>query len=123
MTTLIHPEQIWVSTAPMDMRCGSHKLLAFIITEHQGIRPHCAYLFYNKTGTRLKVLIHDRLGIWLCTRTLDEGKFHGLGEKLTQRHREPIQTNGLTISHEQFNALINGLPWWNMSKALLTPLI
>ena len=44
---------IWLSTAPMDMRCGSGKLLAHIITQHQGIRPHCAYLFYNKTGTRL----------------------------------------------------------------------
>ncbi|WP_143514133.1 IS66 family insertion sequence element accessory protein TnpB, partial [Psychrobacter piechaudii] len=51
---------------PMDMRCGSGKLLAHILTEHQSIRPHCAYLFYNKAGTRLKVFIHDGLGVWLC---------------------------------------------------------
>ena len=50
---MIPINHIWLSTAPMDMRCGSGKLLAHIITQHQGILPHCAYLFYNKTGTRL----------------------------------------------------------------------
>ena len=116
---MIQINQIWLSTTAMDMRSGSNKLIAHIIKQHQGIKPHCAYLFYNKTGTRLKVLIHDGLGIWLCTRTLDDSKFHGLGERL-MRHHSP--TTGLTISHEQFNALISGLPWHNLSKDILTPL-
>ena len=60
---MIPINHIWLSTAPMNMQCGSGKLLAYIITQHQGIRPNCAYLFYNKTGTRLKVLIHDGLGV------------------------------------------------------------
>ena len=111
MKPLINPQQIWLSTTPMDMRSGSNKLLAFILQHHPGIRPHCAYLFYNKTGTRLKILIHDGLGIWLCTRTLDDGRFHGLGERLMRHQTEPNQQTGLTISHEQFNALISGLPW------------
>lgn len=122
MNTLIHPQQIWLSTAPMDMRSGSNKLIAHIIKHHPGIRPHCAYLFYNKTGTRLKILIHDGLGIWLCTRTLDDGKFHGLGERLVRHQTEPNQQTGLTISQAQFNALVSGLPWHNLDKELLTPL-
>ena len=119
MKPLIHPQQIWLSTTPMDMRSGSNKLLAFILQHHPGIRPHCAYLFYNKTGTRLKILIHDGLGIWLCTRTLDDSKFHGLGKQLNLASAQ----TGLTINQEQFNALINGLPWHNLGKDLLTPLI
>ena len=122
MNRLINPQQIWLSTPPMDMRCGSNKLLAFILQHHPGIRPHCAYLFYNKTGTRLKVLIHDGLGIWLCTRALDDGRFHGLGERLMRHQTEPNQQTGLTISHKQFNALVSGLSWHNLSKDLLTPL-
>ena len=122
MKPLINPQQIWLSTTPMDMRCGSNKLLAFILQHHPGIRPHCAYLFYNKTGTRLKVLIHDGLGIWLCTRALDDGRFHGLGERLMRHHSAPNPTTGLTISHKQFNALISGLPWHNLDKDILTPL-
>ena len=116
MKPLIHPQQIWLSTAPMDMRSGSNKLLAFILQHHPGIRPNCAYLFYNKTGTRLKVLIHDGLGIWLCTRTLDDSKFHGLGERLMRHHSPTNPTTGLTISHKQFNGLVSGLPWHNLSK-------
>ena len=105
MKPLIHPQQIWLSVTPMDMRSGSNKLLAFILQHHSGIRPHCAYLFYNKTGTRLKILIHD-----------------GLGERLMRHQTEPNQQTGLTISHEQFNALVSGLPWHNLGKDILTPL-
>ena len=76
----------------------------------------------NNAGTRLKVLIHDGLGIWLCTRALDDSKFHGLGERLMRHHSPPNPTTGLTISHEQFNALIRGLPWHNLGKDILTPL-
>ena len=119
---MIQITQIWLSTTAMDMRSGSNKLLAFILQHHPGIRPHCAYLFYNKTGTRLKVLIHDGLGIWLCTRTLDDSKFHGLGERLMRHHSPTNPTTGLTISHEQFNALVSGLPWHNLGKDILTPL-
>ena len=108
---------IWLSNTPMDMRCGSGKLLAYILTEHQSIRPHCAYLFYNKAGTRLKVFIHDGLGVWLCSRQLDDNKFHGLTKQLTT-----TQT-GISINREQFNALISGLPWRNMGKDKLTPIL
>ena len=120
---MIQITQIWLSTTAMDMRSGSNKLIAHIIKHHQGIKPHCAYLFYNKTGTRLKVLIHDGLGIWLCTRTLDDSRFHGLGERLMRHQTEPNQQTGLTINHKQFNALISGLPWQNLDKEMLTPLI
>ena len=116
---MIQITQIWLSTTAMDMRSGSNKLIAHIIKHHQGIKPHCAYLFYNKTGTRLKVLVHDGLGIWLCTRQLDDSKFHGLGKQLNLASAQ----TGLTINQEQFNALINGLPWHNLGKDLLTPLI
>ena len=120
---MIQITQIWLSTTAMDMRSGSNKLIAHIIKHHQGIKPHCAYLFYNKTGTRLKILIHDGLGIWLCTRTLDDSKFHRLGERLMRHQTEPNQQTGLTINHKQFNALISGLPWHNLDKEMLTPLI
>ena len=68
-----------------------------------------------------KVLIHDGLGVWLCTRQLDDSKFHGLGNQLAKR---PLtDTHGLTLTQSQFNALISGLPWHNLGKDLLTPLI
>lgn len=121
---IFNPTQIWLSTTPTDMRCGSNKLLAHIIQHQHGIIPNTAYLFYNKTGTQLKILIHDGLGTWLCTRQLDNGKFAGLGEKLTRLHHNPKQiTQGLTLNQAQFHALTSGLPWHNIGKELITPIL
>lgn len=113
---VIQPAQIWLSTTPTDMRYGSNKLLAHITQHQQGIIPNTAYLFYNKTGTRLKILIHDGLGTWLCTRQLDNGKFAGLGEKLTRLHHNHNstqfeQTQGLTLNQARNRSIkIHRLP-------------
>ncbi|MBS4155566.1 IS66 family insertion sequence element accessory protein TnpB, partial [Cobetia sp. MC34] len=32
-------------------------------------------------GNRMKVLVHDGLGIWLCARRLNQGKFHWAGNR------------------------------------------
>ena len=66
------------------------------------IKPHCAYLFCNKRGHRMKVLVHDGLGIWLCARRLEQGKFHWA---------KVHQGESMAISPEQLQALIQGLPW------------
>ncbi|WP_201771167.1 IS66 family insertion sequence element accessory protein TnpB, partial [Ralstonia pickettii] len=44
----------------------------------QGVRrgtPHHAYLFANKSSTRMKVLVYDGFGIWLAARRLNKGRF------------------------------------------------
>ncbi|MFX6709547.1 IS66 family insertion sequence element accessory protein TnpB, partial [Acinetobacter baumannii] len=55
-----------------------------------------------KRGHRMKVLVHDGLGIWLCARRLEQGKFHW-----AQVH----QGENVALSPEQLQALIQGLPW------------
>ena len=71
------------------------------------IKPHCAYLFCNKRGHRMKVLVHDGLGIWLCARRLEQGKFHW-----AQVH----QGETVALSPEQLQALIQGLPWQRIGR-------
>ena len=40
-----------------------------------GLTPHTAYLFCNRSGTRLRVLVSGGLGFWLCARRLERGRF------------------------------------------------
>lgn len=40
-------------------------------------RRHCAYLFANRRANRMKVLVHDGVGIWLVMQRLNQGKFSG----------------------------------------------
>jgi hypothetical protein len=66
-------DEIWLVTEPLDMRAGPDTALARVVQVFGSARSHCAYLFANKRGNRMKVLIHDGLGIWLCARRLNRG--------------------------------------------------
>lgn len=48
----------------------------------------------------MKLLIHDGLGIWLCARRLNQGKFHWVGNG----HGDRVE-----LSPEQVTALAQGL--------------
>ena len=50
----------------------------------------------------MKVLIHDGLGIWLCARRLNRGKFHW---------GETWRGDQLRLTEEQLSARVQGLPW------------
>ncbi len=71
VAAMIRIDEIWLATEPLDMRAGPDTALARVVQVFGSARPHCAYLFANKRGNRMKVLIHDGLGIWLCARGLE----------------------------------------------------
>ena len=106
--TVIRIDQIWLATEPLDMRAGPDTALARVVQVFGSARPHCAYLFANKRANRMKVLIYDGLGIWLCARRLNRGKFYW---------SEPWQTAQLSLSDEQLQALVQGLPWQRIGEA------
>lgn len=105
---MIRIDQIWLATEPMDMRAGPDTALARVINVFGEARPHCAYLFANKRGNRMKVLIHDGLGIWLCARRLHQGKFHWA---------EVWRGSQVVLKPEQLQALVQGLPWRQLGTA------
>jgi transposase len=49
------------------MRLGFDGVLARVIHWFGSARPHCAYAFTNARGNRIKLLIHDGLGLWLAS--------------------------------------------------------
>lgn len=101
-------DTIWLATAPLDMRAGIDSALARVVAVFGAAHPHCAYVFANKRATRIKVLLHDGLGIWLATRRLHEGGFVWA----TDKHHPHVR-----LSHEQLSALVLGLPWQRMGPA------
>ncbi|MBS0513298.1 MAG: IS66 family insertion sequence element accessory protein TnpB [Proteobacteria bacterium] len=72
---MIRIEALWLSAAPLDMRAGMDidTLLAQVVRVFGQAQPHHAYLFSNRRGTRLKVLVHDGFGVWLACRRLNQG--------------------------------------------------
>jgi transposase len=49
--------------------------MARVVTVFGAARPHHAYLFANRRANRMKVLVHDGIGVWLAARRLNSGKF------------------------------------------------
>jgi transposase len=62
-----------LATAPVDMRMGMDSLLARVVAVFGAAQPHTAYAFANLRANRMKVLLHDGFGLWLCTRRLHQG--------------------------------------------------
>jgi transposase len=56
---VIHIEAVWLAVEPLDMRAGTERALARVVTVFGEARPHHAYLFANRRASRMKVLVHD----------------------------------------------------------------
>ena len=104
---MIRIDAIWLATEPMDMRAGTETALARVIAVFGAAQPHCAYLFSNRRATRIKVLVHYGLGVWLAARRLTQGKFHWP----SSRHGTQME-----FSPEQLQALVIGLPWQRLGS-------
>ena len=68
---MIRVETIWLACGVSDLRAGMGTLLARVVRGFEGgAQMNTAYVFANRGATRLKVLVADSAGLWLCTRRL-----------------------------------------------------
>jgi transposase len=104
---VIRVDAVWLAVQPLDMRAGTEAALARVVHVFGAARPHHAYLFANRRANRMKVLVHDGIGIWLAARRLHQGKFIW-----------PKDSGAtLDLTRTQFDALVLGLPWQRMGEA------
>jgi len=105
------PAQIWLALAPVDMRRGIDGLSAIV---QQGLgRSPCAgsaFVFHNRAGNRLKLLLWDGNGVWLCQRRLHRGGF--VWPKTIEAQ---AQDGAFSISQAQWQWLVAGVDWQRLS--------
>lgn len=106
---VIRVDEIWLATDPLDMRAGFDTALARVVKVFGAAHPHHAYLFANRRANRMKVLIHDGIGIWLAARRLNQGQF-----AWPHAGSEPKQHE---LTHEQLAGLVLGLPWSRIGES------
>ena len=99
---VIRVDAVWLAVEPLDMRAGTDMALARVVRVFGEAKPHHAYLFANRRATRIKVLLHDGYGLWLCARRLHQGRFVWPGANAG---------TSLALNTEQLQALVVGLPW------------
>lgn len=110
---LIRVDALWLAVEPLDMRAGTEAALRRAIAVFGAARPHHAYLFANRRSNRMKVLVHDGIGVWLAARRLNAGRFVW-----------PRDVTGtLSLSRTQFAVLVLCLPWRQVGDARVITLL
>jgi transposase len=104
---LIRVDAVWLAVEPLDMRAGTEAALTRVVNVFGAARPHHAYLFANRRATRMKVLVHDGIGVWLAARRLNSGKFVWPKDA----------GSTLAMTRVQLDALVLGLPWQRLGEA------
>lgn len=104
---MIRVDAVWLAIEPLDLRAGTESALTRVVNVFGAARPHHAYLFANRRANLMKVLVHDGIGVWLAARRLNSGKFVW-----------PKDACGtLTLTREQLDAQVLGLPWQRLGAA------
>lgn len=104
---MIKIDAVWLAVEPLDMRAGTEAALTRVVNVFGAARPHHAYLFANRRANRMKVLVHDGIGVWLAARRLNSGKFVWPQDAAST----------LTLTRTQLDALVLGLPWQRLGQA------
>lgn len=104
---MIRIEAVWLAVEPLDMRAGTEAALARIVRVFGAARPHHAYLFANRRANRLKVLVHDGIGVWLAARRLNQGRFVWASDAAPT----------VSLTRAQLDAPVLGLPWQRIGEA------
>jgi transposase len=96
------PTHVWLVVEPIDMRTGIDGLSQRI--QNTLGRSPCdgsAYAFHNQRRTRIKLLVWDGTGVWLCHRRLHRGHFLWPSSDATT----------CTLTAKQWEWLITGVDW------------
>jgi transposase len=96
--------RIWVATGHTDMRKGMAGL-SLLIQEHFKRDPFAGdvYLFRGRSGSLIKAIWHDGIGLSLYCKRLDRGRFVW-----------PAASDGvISLSAAQMSFLLEAIDWRN----------
>ncbi len=95
--------RIYIAVEAIDMRKGFDGLHG-LVRDHLKQDPLSGHLFLfsNKAKTRLKALLWDGSGLWVCAKRLEKGRFHW---------PETEGSRSVTMRAEELAMLVNGLDW------------
>lgn len=104
MIALPASARVWLACGATDMRRGMPGL-ALLVQEGLGRDPHAGdlFVFRGRSGSLLKILWHDGVGVSLYAKRLENGRFIW-----------PTPKDGsVAISTAQLAYLLDGIDWRN----------
>jgi transposase len=100
--------RVWLATGHTDMRKGFFGL-ALLVQESLKSNPNAGdlYVFRGRSGSLIKILWHDGIGMSLYTKRLERGRFIW-----------PSSVAGaVSISASQLACMLEGIDWRNPQQS------
>ena len=93
--------KIYLGVEAVDMRKGFEGLYGLVRDQlgHDPLSGHL-FLFTNRSRTRLKVLVWDGSGLWVCAKRLERGRFYWPGA---------TEASSISMRPEELAMLVNGM--------------
>jgi len=100
MLNLSAATRVFVATAPVDLRGSFNRLFALTqsVLQQEPLSGHW-FVFTNRQRNRVKVLLWDGSGLWVCAKRLERGRF-------TWPHADHPSAS---LRSEELVALLSGL--------------
>ncbi len=94
--------RIYVAAGATDMRKHFDGLYG-LVRDHLGCTPESGhvFLFTNARRNRLKLVVYDGSGLWVCSKRLDRGCFRWPDADSTVKK--------IVLSHEELTLLLGGI--------------
>ena len=118
MLTLGSATKVYLAAGPTDMR-KSFDTLAALVKGQLQLDPLSGHLFVfcNRRRDRIKVLLFDQSGLWVCAKRLERGCFSW--PDATQDRGHPA----VTLSQQELALLLAGVDlcrtaqrkWWRLT--------
>lgn len=109
--------QVYLAVGATDLRKGPDGLQGLVRSQLEANPASGAlFVFCNASRDRLKILVFDGSGFWVCTKRLGKGRFDW------PRVAQMSQKRRLELTPTEFSALVVGLrlteiqikPWWRL---------
>lgn len=103
--------RVLVAVKPIDGRKGIDSL-ARLCQQELGADPFsgCVFVFRNRSGTAIKVLVYDGQGFWLAQKRLSQGKFRswptGMGAS------QSLEAHQVQVLLAAGDPKVTGAPVW-----------
>jgi transposase len=102
MISLSAATRVFLVAGPTDMRKSFNGLYAIVAQQlHQDPTSGHVFVFCNRARTRIKLLVWDGSGLWVCAKRLEQGRFGWPQVSGEEDCR--------SISHESLSLLLGGI--------------
>lgn len=108
MISLSAATRVFVISGFTDMRKSFNGLYGIVANQlHQDPTSGHVFVFCNRSRNRIKLLLWDGSGLWVCAKRLEQGRFHW--PWLDKSDDNESDRDAFVLPHESLSLLLGGI--------------